>query len=91
MTIPERIDAANQKVLDIFTKAKPIWKDVLPAGQVVPGLTKNMVLIPGPPIALDKLPIPLKTAACGAAVFSARASKQIPDSVEPDDNPEQNP
>ena len=36
MTIPERIDAANQKVLDIFTKAKPIWKDVLPAGQVVP-------------------------------------------------------
>ena len=37
------------------------------------------------------LPGSMEEAACGAAVFSARASKQIPDSVEPDDNPEQNP
>ena len=32
MTIPQQIYAANQKVLNIFTKAKPFWKDVLPAG-----------------------------------------------------------
>ena len=68
MTVPEQIKLANDKVMDIFLNARPVWTDVRPAIEVVPGMTANTVLIPGPPIAAENLPIPLRTAVSGAAV-----------------------
>ena len=73
MTVREQVEAANRKVADIFTKARPIWRDVRPAIEVIPGMAKNLILIPGPPIAPEDLPIPLKTAASGAAVHEGLA------------------
>lgn len=73
MTVREQVEAANKRVLDIFTKARPIWRDVRPAIEVIPGMQKNLVLIPGPPIAPENLPIPLKTAVSGAAVHEGLA------------------
>lgn len=73
MTVPEQIKEANDKVMDIFLNARPVWTDVRPAIEVVPGMTANTVLIPGPPIAAENLPIPLRTAVSGAAVHEGLA------------------
>lgn len=73
MTVPEQIKQANDKVMDILLNARPVWTDVRPAIEVVPGMTPNTVLIPGPPIAAEKLPTPLRTAVSGAAVHEGLA------------------
>ena len=31
MTVPEKVAAANQKVIEIMTKGRPVWTDVKPA------------------------------------------------------------
>ena len=41
MTIEQRVDAANAKVLEIMTKGHPRWVEVEPASDVNPGMTKN--------------------------------------------------
>ena len=38
MTIEQRVDAANAKVLEIMTKGHPVWVDVQPAIDVIPGM-----------------------------------------------------
>ncbi len=73
MTVPEQIKEANEKVMDILLHARPVWTDVRPAIEVVPGMTANTVLIPGPPIEVERLPIPLRTAVSGAAVHEGLA------------------
>lgn len=74
MTVKEKVKQANEKVIDIFTNARPIWKDVKPALEAVEGMEKNLILVPGPPIEPKDLPIPLKTSVCGAAVHDGLAS-----------------
>ena len=73
MTVGEKVAAANRKVLDIMTKARLVWTDVKPAIEAVPGMERNLILIPGPPIEPEDLPIPLKTAVCGAAIHDGLA------------------
>ena len=73
MTVPEKVAAANKRVIDIMTKARPVWTDIKPALEAVPGMEPNLILIPGPPIKAEDLPIPLKTAVCGAACHDGLA------------------
>ncbi len=73
MSAERRIDEANKKVMNILMNARPIWKDIQQAIDVIPGMTKQTVLIPGPPIAADRLPIPLKTSVCGAVIHEGLA------------------
>ncbi len=77
MATPEeiraRIEEANARVLDIFTKGKMILTDIRPAVEVVPGMTDNMILLPGPPSELDTIAYPLRISACGAAVHEGLA------------------
>ena len=74
MSVKEKVNQANKKVLDIFTKAQLVWTDIKPALEVVEGMKKNLILIPGPKIEAKDLPIPLKTSVCGAAVHDGLAS-----------------
>ena len=67
MTVAEKVAAANARVIEIMTKGRPVWTDVRPALEAVPGMELNLILVPGPPIEPKDLPIPLKTAVCGAA------------------------
>ncbi len=60
MNAAEKVAQANARVMEIFTKARPVWTDVRPAIEVVPGMKKNLILHPGPPISPEKLPIPLR-------------------------------
>ena len=54
MEIEKKIEQANEKVMDIMLNGRPTWVDVKPAGEVVPGMEKNMILVAGPPIAVEK-------------------------------------
>lgn len=73
MTIQQRTDEANQRVLNIMTEARPVWTDILPALDIVPGMKANLILHPGPPIAPQEMPLPLRTSICGAAVHEGLA------------------
>lgn len=73
MNIRERIEQANAKAADILTKGRPTWIDVQPAIDVIPGMTENTVLIAGPPITVENIVGPVKTAICGAIVYEGKA------------------
>lgn len=69
----ERISLANAKAMDILLNAKPAWTDVCPAIECIPGMTPNLILVAGPPISPDQMPLPVKTSVCGAAVHEGLA------------------
>ena len=73
MTIEQKVNAANAKVVEILTKARPAWVDVQPALDVIPGMTPNMVLVPGPPLPVEQITTPIRTSICGAAVHEKLA------------------
>lgn len=73
MTIEQRIDKANEKVMELFLNARPVWTDVRPAIEVVPGMKKNLILHPGPPIDKSRIVFPLKNSISGAAVHEGLA------------------
>lgn len=74
MTVEQQVNAANERVLDILTKARPAWTDVKPALQAIPGMTKTTILVPGPPLPAEKLTTPIRTSVCGAAVHEKLAA-----------------
>lgn len=73
MTAAEKVERANSRVMEIFLTARPIWTDLRPAIEVIPGMKENTVLMPGPPIEPERLPTPLRTSICGAAVHEGLA------------------
>lgn len=74
MDIRERIEQANAKAAEVLTKGRPAWVDVRPAGEVIPGMTPDTILIAGPPIAVENIPLPVRTAICGALIHEGRAA-----------------
>jgi hypothetical protein len=74
MELEKKIEQANEKVMDIMLNGRPTWVDVQPAGEVVPGMQKNMILVAGPPIAVEKIVKPVRIAICGAAIHEGLAS-----------------
>lgn len=73
MTTAQKVDAANARVLEILTKGHPVWVDVRPAGEVIPGMTPTTILMPGPAIETERLTPPLRTSVCGAAMHEGLA------------------
>ena len=73
MDIRAKIEEANQRVTEIFMKARPVWTKIAPAIDVIPGMEKNKILVAGPPIAVEDITIPVRTAVCGAAVHDGLA------------------
>jgi hypothetical protein len=69
----EKIDAANKQVLHKILQSDPVLIDVQPAGQVIKGLGKNIILHSGPPIGWDRMCGPMRGAVCGIAVFEGWA------------------
>lgn len=51
MSRSARIDAANARALARLSAAAPVWTDVRPALEVLPGMTPATILHAGPPIA----------------------------------------
>ncbi|HYM69137.1 MAG TPA: DUF1116 domain-containing protein [bacterium] len=59
-------DEINRSVLERLHAAEPVLEDVLPAGEVVPGLGPRIALHAGPPVAWDAMCGPLRGAVVGA-------------------------
>lgn len=76
MTIEQRVDAANTKVLEMMTRARPVWVDVQPAIDVIPGMTPTTILTPGPDIEPDRVTLPQRTSICGAAIHEGLATSR---------------
>jgi hypothetical protein len=67
------VDAANQQALRRVLDAQQVLVDVRPAGEVIPGLAREMVLHAGPPIAWEGLSDPVRAAAVGAMIHEGLA------------------
>jgi hypothetical protein len=69
----EAIEKANAEALRRIFAAETVLVDVKPAGEVIPGLKKGMILHAGPPITWDRMCGPMRGAVCGIAVFEGLA------------------
>jgi hypothetical protein len=72
----EQIEAANQKVFEIFVNSQPVWVDVSAAGEVVPGMKKNLILHAGPPIQFDQMVPSMQDGIIGGALFEGLANNR---------------
>jgi hypothetical protein len=70
------IDAANAVALRRVLDARQLLVDVRPAGEVVPGMERDMVLHAGPPITWERLSAPVRAAAIGAMLHEGLASDE---------------
>lgn len=70
------IDAANQTALRKVHEAQQVLVDVRPAGEVIPGMQRDMVLHAGPPIEWERLTAPVRAAAIGALLHEGLASDE---------------
>ena len=69
----EKIELANKETVRRIIQGEPILIDVQPAGDVIKGLGKNVILHSGPPITWDRMCGPMRGAVCGIAVFEGWA------------------
>lgn len=73
MSAKELIESANAKAIEIMENGRPTWVDVKPALEAIPGMTENTILVAGPPIAVEQIVQPVRTAVCGAIVYEGMA------------------
>lgn len=69
----QKIEAANGEAIARMTSAEPVLIDVVPAGEVLDGLTDHMILHAGPPVAWDDMCGPMRGAIAGAIVLEGWA------------------
>jgi len=69
------IDAANEVALRRLLDARQVLVDVRPAGEVIPGMQRDMVLHAGPPIEWARLSPPVQAAAIGAIMHEGLANR----------------
>lgn len=67
------IDAANRKAVARMIASRPRLVDVATAGDVIPGLDKDLLLHAGPPIEWPRMSGPLRGAIIGALIFEGLA------------------
>lgn len=73
MGFKEKIEAANQKCLEVINRSNPVWVDVIPAREVLPGLGEKMILHAGPPISFEDMCSAQQKGVMGAAVYEGWA------------------
>jgi hypothetical protein len=71
--IKKKIKKANQEALKGMFAAQPVWVDVARAGDVIPGMKKNLLLHAGPPQQYATMCGPQRGAAWGALIFEGLA------------------
>lgn len=54
-SIKEKIDAANEKVIEIFNNTDPYWIAMKPAKEVIPGVEDGMIIHSGPDIPWEQM------------------------------------
>lgn len=69
-----KINAANERALQIFQESRPMWVDVRPALELLPGMTPNTILHAGPPIEWSRMCGPQQKGVINAALYESLAS-----------------
>ncbi len=69
-----RVDHANQEAVQRMIAARPRLVDVRPAGEVIPGMHRHLLLHAGPPITWERMSGPLRGAIIGALLYEGLAS-----------------
>jgi hypothetical protein len=69
-----RVDRANQEAVQRMITARPRVVDVRPAGEVIPGMRRDLLLHAGPPIVWERMSGPLRGAIIGALLYEGLAS-----------------
>ncbi|HEY3249240.1 MAG TPA: DUF1116 domain-containing protein [bacterium] len=67
------IDEANREATDRVLRSTPVLVGVAPAGEVIPGLRRNLILHAGPPIEWARMSGPLRGAVIGGLIFEGLA------------------
>lgn len=70
------VDAANAIAIRRVLDAQQFLVDVRPAGEVIPGLERDMILHAGPPITFDQMSAPVRAAAIGAMMHEGLANDE---------------
>ncbi len=68
------IEEANTKAVSIILKAKPVLTGISTAGEVIPGMRKNLILHSGPPVTWEKMCGPARGAVLGALIYEGLAA-----------------
>jgi len=69
----EEIEKANARAVGKILEAQPVWIDVGPALETIPGFTKDTILHAGPPVTWENMCGPMKGAVAGALIFEGKA------------------
>lgn len=72
-SIRDKINRANQEAASRIVQADAVLVDVVPAGEVVPGLVDRMVLHSGPPVAWEDMSGAQRGAVIAMAIFEGWA------------------
>lgn len=67
-------DKINRQALTTLMASRPFWIDIAPAGEIVPGMKKNLILHSGPPVTWEKMCGPQKGAVIGALLYENLAT-----------------
>ncbi|NLJ80126.1 MAG: DUF1116 domain-containing protein [Firmicutes bacterium] len=69
----DQIEQANSQAIEKVLAAQPVWIDVGPALEMIPGFSENTVLHAGPPISWDQMCGPMKGGVIGGLIYEGRA------------------
>ncbi len=69
----DKIKDANDKAIKMLNDSRPFLADVARAGDVIPGMKKNLILHAGPPIEWNRMCGPVRGAVLGALVYEGLA------------------
>jgi len=70
------IEVANNKAASIILQAKPVLTGISTAGEVIPGMRKNLILHSGPPVAWENMCGPMRGAVVGGLIYEGEAGNQ---------------
>jgi hypothetical protein len=70
------IEKANQEAASRIVNGRPTLVDIAPAGSVVPGMKKNLILHAGPPITWDRMCGPMRGAVIGGLIYEGLAQNR---------------
>lgn len=69
----DKIESANEKVLEIILNGKPYLIGLDIARNVIPGMKDNLLLHAGPPLTWERMSGPMKGAMIGAIIYEGKA------------------
>lgn len=69
-----KISQANGAAFEKLTSSQPVLRRIAPAGEVLPGMTRQTVLHAGPPVTWDKMCHAMRGAVMGGLVYEGLAA-----------------